>query len=123
MTYGLIADTRESLRIALENTAVDWIPWKSCRSLKEPHMLPVYEKGHRLDAPVESHAGTGHGTAKPLCRVSGHARDRLAKEPQPYRYGCRRSSPADTVEAVKGYYQRFFEPSPTFLLWQTEQTR
>ena len=46
VTYGLIADTRETLRIAPdENTAVDWIPVEKLPEIcKEPHMLPVYEK-------------------------------------------------------------------------------
>ena len=51
VTYGIIADQKETLRIQPdENTAVQWIPVEQLPEIcKEPHMLPVYEKViHRM---------------------------------------------------------------------------
>mgnify|MGYP002570892334 FL=1 len=118
VTYGLIADTRETLRIAPdENTAVDWIPVEKLSEIcKEPHMLPVYEKViarmRRWKAMQEQ--VMAQLTQPLLSWYPGHARDLpWRKNRQPYRVWLSEIMLQQTrVEAVKGYYQRFLETFP-----------
>lgn len=118
VTYGLIADTRETLRIAPdENTAVDWIPVEKLPEIcKEPHMLPVYEKViarmRRWKAMQEQ--VMAQLTQPLLSWYPGHARDLpWRKNRQPYRVWLSEIMLQQTrVEAVKGYYQRFLETFP-----------
>lgn len=118
VTYGLIADTRETLHIAPdENTAVEWIPVEKLPEIcKEPHMLPVYEKviaRMRRWKAMQEQVMTQ--LAQPLLAwYPGHARDLpWRRNQEPYRVWLSEIMLQQTrVEAVKGYYHRFLETFP-----------
>ena len=118
VTYGLIADTRETLHIAPdENTAVEWIPVERLPEIcKEPHMLPVYEKViarmRRWKAMQEQVMAQ---LAQPLLAwYPGHARDLpWRRNQEPYRVWLSEIMLQQTrVQAVLEYYARFMAELP-----------
>lgn len=118
VTYGLIADEKEPLRIKSdENRDVRWIPvTELCQVCREPHMLPVYEKIiARMRACDTKQKRLLHELAEPLLTwYPSHARDlpwRRTKEP--YCIWLSEVMLQQTrVEAVKAYYRRFLETFP-----------
>lgn len=118
VTYGIIADQKETLRIQPdENTAVQWIPVEQLPEIcKEPHMLPVYEKViHRMRCWKAMQEQVLLQTAQPLLAwYPLHARDLPWRHTQePYRIWLSEIMLQQTrVEAVKNYYARFLETFP-----------
>ena len=124
MTYGLIADTRETLRIAPdENTAVDWIPVEKLSEIcKEPHMLPVYEKViarmRRWKAMQEQVMAQ---LTQPLCHGIPVTPETCPGERTgSYRVWLSEIMLQQTrLRQSRAITSAFWRPSPTFLLWQT----
>ncbi len=119
VTYGLIADERETLRVKPdENSAVQWIAVEQLESIcKEPQMLPIYEKCiQRMRQRKKRQDQVLMELGEPLLQwYPSHARElpwRQTKEPYPV-WLSEIMLQQTRVEAVKGYYQRFLERFPT----------
>lgn len=118
VTYGLIADPRETLSVKPdENQAVQWIPVEQLAQVcREPHMLPVYEKViARMRACAAQQKQVMAAMAEPLLAwYPFHARDLLWRhDKEPYHVWLSEIMLQQTrVEAVKSYYQRFLEVFP-----------
>lgn len=118
VSYGIIADPKEPLRIQPEeNTAVRWIPVPQLRDFcKEPHMLPIYDKLiHRMRECVSRQKKAICSLAQPLLQwYPSHARALpWRKDRQPYHVWVSEIMLQQTrVEAVESYYTRFLTRFP-----------